>query len=373
LRALHVVNTLAGGGAERFVAALAAQLGSHVDRSAVMAIYPTSVPESVASAANLDVIEIDRRTRYDATFFGRMLARMRAWHPDVVHTHTHGGTYWGRLAAVTNRVPTIVRTEHHPCDTKRIRGTALADRFLNAATSAIVTFFDEQARFLAEYERFDPRKSKVIPNGIVHPPVALAADVARARQTLEIAGGTFAIFVVGSLYRPKNPTLAIEALSALDEATSNRVRMFFVGDGVDRPRIVSMVRERNLGERVTFLGFRSDVAALLPAADLLLVPSLTEGMPLALLEAMSAGIPVLSTPWRGVKDMLRGGELGTIAADFEPATLARCIDAIVHDGARIQTTSRKAALVVRNEYDIARAAARHCELYQSLIAQRRAA
>ncbi|HTV91351.1 MAG TPA: glycosyltransferase family 4 protein [Verrucomicrobiae bacterium] len=373
MRVLHVVNTLAGGGAERFVASLAPLLAGHVDRCGVMAIYATPVPDTVANARNLDVIEIGRRKRFDPAFLGRMLSKMRSWRPDVVHTHTHGGTYWGRLAALATGVPAIVRTEHHPCDTFRIPGTALADRALNAATSSIVTFFDEQARFLAAYERFDPRKNCVIPNGIAHAPPPGPADAARARDRLEIASQTYAIFVLGSLYRPKNPRLAVDALAHLDSSHRERVRLFFVGDGVSRLELQSLVRERKLGDRITFLGFRSDAVELLPAADLLLMPSLSEGMPLAVIEAMSARVPVLSTPWRGVNDMLHGGRLGAIAADFRPETIAQCMRAIMDDPDGARQTAQLAQTVARTEYDIARAAAQHGELYHSLRVNRSAA
>ncbi len=373
MRVLHVVNTLAGGGAERFVASLAPLLAGHVDRCGVMAIYATPIPDAVANARNLDVIEIGRRRRFDPAFLGRMLGRMRSWRPDVVHTHTHGGTYWGRLAALATGVPAIVRTEHHPCDTFRIPGTALADRALNAATSTIVTFFDEQASFLAAYERFNPQKNRVIPNGIVHAPAPGPADAARARHRLAIAPETYTIFVLGSLYRPKNPRLAIDALAHLDSSHRERVRLFFVGDGVSRAELESQAREHKLADRITFLGFRSDAVELLPAADLLLMPSLSEGMPLAVIEAMSASVPVLSTPWRGVNDMLRAGKLGAIAADFRPETIARCIRAIMDDPTGARQTAQLAQAVARREYDIARAAAAHAELYQSLRVSRRAA
>jgi glycosyltransferase involved in cell wall biosynthesis len=372
VRVLHVITRLSGGGAERFVTSLATKLADHVGRCGLMSIYAGVVPEALAASANVDVIDIGRRRRYDAAFPARMMIKMRAWRPDVVHVHMHGGTYWGRLAAVATGVRALVRTEHHPCDTRRLPGTALADRVLNSATSATVTFFEEQARFLADFEHLPARKCKVIPNGIEHRPLPLLDDATSARERLGVGRGTFAIFVLGSMYGPKNPGLAVEALAQLPSNSLRRAHLFFIGDGPDRSRLVAMVEQSNLVERVTFLGFRTDAAELLPAANLLLVPSLSEGMPLAMLEAMSTGVPALSTPWLGAHDMLRGGELGTIAHDFQPSTLAECIAKIMDDQNAAQEIARKAQGIVRSDYDIATTAARHAQLYELLICEGRA-
>ena len=368
MRVLHVITALSGGGAERFVASLTPALSEHLTRCGVLVVNPVAIPGPLAHAAKLDVLEINRRGRYDASFLGRMISAMRAWRPDVVHTHMFHGTYWGRVAALAAGAPAIVRTEHLPCDPQaRVRGTAFADRILNSATAAIVTFFPEQGRFLARYEHFAEAKLAIIPNGIVHAPAPTRAQALEARRGLRADADAFVIVVLGNLHRHKNQTLAIDAVAELDAAHRRRVRLYFLGDGIDRPKLMSHVNERALREHVVFLGFRNDVAQLLPAADLLLMPSLSEGMPLALLEAMSAGVPALSTPWRGVRDMLRGGELGTIADDFAPTTIARSIRAIMDDPERARQTARKAQAVARVDYDIARTAARHVRLYESLV------
>lgn len=371
MRVLHVVTRLTGGGAERFVASLTPQLARNVSRCGVLTVNPTAIPEAVASAPGLDVLEIRRRGRFDAPFLARMISQMRAWRPDVVHTHMFHGTYWGRLSAIVAGVPAIVRTEHLPCDPQaRVRGTAVADLALNTLTASVVTFFMEQGRFLAAYERFNERKLAIIPNGIAHEPVPTLAEIANARSRLDVSADTFAIFVLGNLFPHKNQALALETFAALDEATRTRARLFFLGDGIDRPHLESLARARGIAEAVTFLGFRSDATELLPGADLLLMPSRSEGMPLALLEAMSAGVPVVSTPWFGAKEMLRNGELGTIAKDFEPATLAGCVQSMMDDPDRARRVAKRTQAVVRADYDIAGTASRHCGLYESLLSQR---
>lgn len=367
MRVLHIITSLTGGGAERFVAQLAPQLAAHVARCGVMTVYPTTIPHDVA-ASSVDVLPISRKGRFEAAFLARMVSTIRAWRPDVVHTHMYSGTYWGRLTALLAGVPAIVRTEHLPCDVDdRVPGTALADRFLNANTTSIVTFFREQAEFLARYEKFDPSKIVVIPNGIKHGPPPSAMAIVEGRKRLGVEPGFFAIVVLGNLHRHKNQRLALEALAAMDPDRRRRSHLFFVGEGADRPALTALTRNLRLEDSVTFLGFRNDVLRLLPGADLALVPSISEGMPLAMIEEMSAGVPIVSSPWTGANEMLAHGERGLIASDWSAQALARSIERVFDQRGEFREKARAVQAHVRQEYDIDVTARRHIELYERLV------
>src|SRR5581483_7741638 len=100
MRVMHVLPTLTGGGAENFVASLTPHLNDRGMACSVMTIYPSETPREVSVLRAPEVLAIERSGRYDAGFFPRMIAAMRAWKPTVVHTHMHNGKYWGRLAAL---------------------------------------------------------------------------------------------------------------------------------------------------------------------------------------------------------------------------------------------------------------------------------
>jgi glycosyltransferase involved in cell wall biosynthesis len=372
MRVLHVLTTLSGGGAEGFVASLLPQLREQGLACGLMAVYSSDPPFDPA-AEGIDVLQIGRRTRYDPGFLPRMVARMRAWRPDVVHTHLHNGKYWGRLAALMAGVPAIVHTVHNPCDTYRITGGPIADRFLNAASAAVVTFSPEQGRFLCALERLDPAKLAIIPNGIHLEPPATADLRKQMRGALGLHAGEYAVFVVGTLYGPKNQRLAVEALNALSPQLRERVRLCIIGDGEDRAMLESLVAALGLRDRVAFFGRRSNVVQLLAAADLLLMPSLSEGMPLALLEAMSAGVPTVSTPWIGARDLLGNGAFGVLAGGFTPAAVATALAQAMQDPGRTRALAVRATERARTEYDIRITARRHHDLYDALLFSRKAA
>lgn len=372
IRVLHVLPTLAGGGAEGFVANLLPSLCNDGVQCGVMTIYPSTVPFSPEACSRIDVIDVRRRNRYEAGFFARMVAEMKAWRPDVVHTHMHNGKYWGRLAALLAGRPAIVHTAHNPCDPHRLIGEPMVDRLLNAATAAIITFSRAQRAFLCKLERIPPQKVVVIPNGIVHGPRATSASRASARLTLGL-NDEFAVFVVGTLYAPKNQRLAVEAIAALSAVTRSRIALCLIGDGVDQEAIRRRSIELGIADRVRMLGHRSDVRAMLHGADALLVPSLTEGMPLAVLEAMSAAVPVISTPWTGVHDLLEDGQLGAVAADWSPQSIAALLERTVAEPQLARALAMRAETRVRAEYDIGVTARRYHRLYASLLEEARVA
>jgi glycosyltransferase involved in cell wall biosynthesis len=372
MRVLHVITELTGGGAERLVAQLVPKIQDAGVTCAVMSVYPSAVPHEIASHG-IDVIQISRKGRYDAGFLPRMIGAMKSWKPHVVHTHLHNGNYWGRAAAIAAGVPTIVRTEHSPCDpSTRVPGSGIADRVLNKASSAVITFMEEQGRFLARFEGLDFNKIAIIPNGIVHGPIPTAASVVEGRKRLGIEPGVFAIVQLGNLHKVKNQRLALQTVAAIHPALRRRLRLLFVGDGADRPGLTQLMRELQLEEHVEFLGYRNDVSQLLPGADLVIMPSLKEGMPLALLEAMSAGVPVLTTPWIGARDLLQSGACGIVSEDWKPATLARGVEGVMQNYERARTVAQRAQTIVRLEYDIALTAQRHFDLYRRLCTRKAA-
>lgn len=360
LRALHVIPTLTGGGAENFVCALLQSFDPGVVEPAVMSVYPTEDPFSAESAArHVRVLPIARRGRYDPAFFPRMVANIRAFAPDIVHAHLHNGKYWGRLAALAANVPVILFTQHNPCGEKRIFCEALADAWINRLTGGIATFTEPQRAAIARSERVPIERVVTIPNGIALPPVPEQPLRERARSLLGVDSGELAILVVGRLIPQKNQILAVRALSAMDPAERARVRLIVAGGGEDFSAMRSLAETANVLDRVVLLGPRADARELMYGADVFYMPSLAEGMPLAMLEAMSIGVPVISTPWTGVAELLRDGSFGWILRDWEPLTSAQAFTAAISARDELARKAALACAYVRQQHDIRRIARLH--------------
>lgn len=330
-----------------------------------MPIYPTGVPDRLIRRG-VTILNVERRRRYDPGFLLRMMRGIRAFSPDVVHAHLHNGKYWGRLTALASRVPVVVFTEHSPHGEKRSAPEVLVDRLVNRATDGIITFTNRQRSMLARSEGIDPQKLRVIENGVVLPPLPEPAYRVRAREHLGLDAEDVALVVLGRLEPVKNVRLAVEAMGALAPAARGRVRLRVIGDGSQMGELRALAATLGVADRVRFMGHRDDAVRLLYGADVLFLPSLVEGMPLAGLEALSIGVPVISTPWPGAEELLAHGSFGVVLPSWNPADAADAIDRARERASEFRAMGERGRRFARERYDIRRTARAHERFYFEL-------
>jgi glycosyltransferase involved in cell wall biosynthesis len=367
IRVLHLIQHLHGYGAERQVRELLPHLQGDGIVAAAVSVYPSQLNESERQRLGFSAIEIGRKSRLDYTFLPRLIRAIRAFRPDILHAHTHSGKYWGRIAAWIAGVKVVVFTEHNPCDPRRSYVQRLADPLLHAKTTRIITFLGEQRKVLSAIDRTNPRKIVIIPNGIA--PSVLQPDARfRARNALDLSETELGVFLVGRLTLQKNQQLALRALALVPPALRKRIRLFIAGAGNDEVMLRGLSRSLEIEESVRFLGYRSDLPLLVHGADLLLMTSLFEGMPITLIEAMHAHIPILTTPWTGAAEMLGQGRYGFLASHWSPADVAEAlVYALNNERARAEIAERAYDYAVEALH-VARTAQAHRRLYRELTA-----
>jgi glycosyltransferase involved in cell wall biosynthesis len=364
IRVLHVGRAAQGYGAERVVVELLRRLATTDIDVGLLTLF--EAPVEARAALPFPLLHAGRKRPGDPFFLPRLIREMRHFAPDVVHTHTLAGKYWGRVAAVAARISCIVHTEHNPCDFRnRPALSRAADRLLNRASSKVITFFAEQSEALRAFEHLPASKLVVIPNGLVTSERE-PGDAQAVRQRLGIAADQFVVLLVGRMEFQKNHILALRAFASLSQATRSRMLMLFAGAGENEEMLRGMTHALDLAEHVRFLGYRNDVPEILAASDLLLMTSWFEGMPLALLEAMLAGVPIVSTPWIGARNMLGDGQFGFLTAGYEPAQVAAEIERAASHPALRRETAERARRRVQQEYDIDRMADAYRDLYVHL-------
>ncbi len=245
--------------------------------------------------------------------------------PDIVHTHTSKAGVVGRVAAILARVPIIIHTFHGhvfhdyfgPLKTKLF---IWIERCLARLTTKIVTISQAQLVELSDRYRIAPRdKFCVIPLGLDLAPYLTQ----RREQELQGAsrnGSEAVIGLVGRLVPVKNPEMAVRVLQRLmQKGESERpIRLMIVGDGELRLGLQEWVRKAGLEEKVIFTGWQRELASLYGKLDLVILTSLNEGTPVALLEAMAAGLPFVATRVGGVLDLTVGAEQVVCGSNGQP-------------------------------------------------------
>jgi glycosyltransferase involved in cell wall biosynthesis len=213
----------------------------------------------------------------------------------------------------------------------------------------------------------------VIPNGVDVARYGAAGTPAgdaareRVRAALGLSSGARLLIVVAKLFAQKGHRVLLDALRDVERAADDAVLL--VGEGPEREALERVAGELRL-PGVRFLGNRPDIPELLAASDLFVLPSLWEGLPMALLEAMAAGLPVVATDVAGSRQVVVDGESGILVPPGDAGALARAITRLAGDGAERARLGRGARSRVEREFSAARQAERHAEAYASVLARR---
>ena len=255
----------------------------------------------------------------DPRGLARLARLLRSWKPDILHSHMVHANLMARMLRLVAPVPVLVSTIHSIQDGGRTRilGYRLTDRLADCTTIVSETAA-ERYLTLGAVSR---ERLRVIPNGVdtgrFRP---LPEAGARLRRELGL-GDAFAWLAVGRFELAKDYPNMLAAFAAVVARRPDTV-LLLVGRGSLQPQTEELVESLGLRERVRFLGVRRDVPELMSAADGYVLSSAWEGMPVVLLEAGAAGIPIVATAVGGNREVVREEETGFVVPPRDPAALA---------------------------------------------------
>ena len=323
IRVLHVITNLGIGGAERLVISAANGLPPARFEQAICVLTERGPLAAEAEAAGVPVFCIGEfpGLRHPQAF-ARLVLTIRALRPTIVHTHLQSANLYGRFAARLARVPIVVATEHNVYTSKARRYVAI-ERWLARMTDALVAVSGEVRQFLSDQLGIAPSAIRLVPNGVaVRAPSPERVAALRARIGGE--GSGIALGTIASLTAKKGHEFLLRAVAQLRERGVS-CTLVLAGDGRERPRLEALTERLGLTGHVHFLGTVPHAADVLAAIDLFVLPSLVEGLPLALLEAMLVGTPVVATSVGGVPEVVKSGVNGVLV---QPANETELADAI---------------------------------------------
>lgn len=206
----------------------------------------------------------------------------------------------------------------------------------------------------------------VICNGVDVARYPHPVDRAVIRKQLGLDSGDLLLIVVATLKEQKGHAYLIEALRSLSPKYP-RLRAIFVGDGDLRRSLMRQIRQAHLERCIQMLGNRQDVAALLAASDLFVLPSLWEGLSVALLEAQASGLPVVATEVSGTRQVIVPGETGVIVAPGDSGALAEAIEQVITDPVKARKLGQAGRTRVQEDFTARKQADQHCALYRRLL------
>jgi glycosyltransferase involved in cell wall biosynthesis len=290
----------------------------------------------------------------------RIAELVRSRNAAVVHFHGYKAALHVALARRITRFESVVTLHGAPEYGGPLLGRLRSfvydrcHRFAVRATRAHVVFVSrELARKLAGTLGNSP--CEVIPNGID------PLTVTTLPRPAELSPSHFNVAVVGRLDAIKGVPFAIEALR--DPRLPPQVRLWIVGDGPQRDLLQQQVSASGLEGRVAFTGFRADAAAFVAHADLLLMPSLHEGLPYTMLEAIAAATPIAASNVGGLAETLQDGHTGFLYPVGDVAAIATKIAAVAADPALGERIGRRAQSELLSRFDAVLMARSYEEIY----------
>jgi len=294
-------------------------------------------------------------------------ALFRQYRPTVVHTHIIGLNYAYPLM-LRYRTPARVHTVHNLAQREvGVRVGAwvrmLAFRYHIGGVVPVAVADKVRATIQQLYGYPDP---PLIPNGIPTDEYAPNPDTrAQWRQAHGIEPRATGLTHIGRFAVQKNHALLVEAFAQV--RSDAPLYLLLVGGGELENAVREQVAALGLQERVRFLGVRADVADILRASDVFVLSSRWEGNPLSVMEAMAAGLPVVSTAVGGVPELVREGETGLLVPSEDAGALARALQALVDDPARRRAMGAAARQHAVAHFDIRHTVRGYEQLYETLL------
>ncbi|MGH7556106.1 MAG: glycosyltransferase, partial [Longimicrobiales bacterium] len=265
----------------------------------------------------------------------------------------------GLLAARFAGIPVVVATVQLFGAIPRTPTIAVLRRLHRPLVDRYIAVSAEIGRKLTGELGVPPRKVRVIPNGIEV--VRQSADGAALRASLRIGSSTSLVLTAARLEDQKGHRFLIDAAKEVPDAL-----FVFAGQGPARSELEALARRNGLAGRIRFLGWRGDMPALVSACDVFVLPSLYEGTPLALLEAMGAGKPVIATRIPGISEIVSHGQTGVLVEPADPVALASSIRSLLGNPAEGLRLGLAAEQIVKTRFNAASMTRDVVDLYEQL-------
>jgi len=373
VRVFHLIESLGRGGAEQLLLTTVRALNRDKVVSMVGCLYSPLDLQPQFEDAGVPVYPLALRGRLDwsrgVIGLARVLRRVRA---DVVHTHLFYANFYGRLAARLARCPAVVTTLHSADythqDTGRLtfRMRKTADRFTARYLTTMHIAVSEAVR--DDYRRHLGLTDIEVVHNYVDPRrygVPAPEERRATRAALGCSDEDYVLLTIGRLHWEKGQQFLVTAMKAIVQAVP-AARLVLVGDGPDDARLRELAAAQGVEDAVVFAGSQPDVRRLLGGADVFVLPSNLEGLPVALLEAMAAGLPVVATSVGGVPEILADGVNGRLVPARNPDAIAAAVIGVHAQSDRGRSMGRSGRLTIEGRFSTPVAMPRLETLYQRI-------
>jgi len=365
MKVLQIIETADPGGAESVLVALALGIRASDESIGVTLLEGWTSRTLRELGIPVEIMPLSRA--FDFGWALRFSKFLRERKIDVVHAHEFAASCYATLGAALTRVPVVCTIHGKNYWPNRYYRRAAFRRVIGAAHRFIAVSEDLRS-FTAGVLGVDAARIQVIGNGVDGSKYFRdAAGRAQVRRELGLADHDEVILAVGELSTVKGHETLIRAVAALARERP-LVRLLIAGEGGERTRLLELARELDFGGHLQLLGFRRDVPALLAAADVFAMPSFSEGMPLALIEAMAARTPIVASRVGGIPALVSHGKSGLLTEAGDPGLLADALGTLLANPLERQRYADQGHRAFLDHYSLQSMLDNYRAVYQSACA-----
>lgn len=352
-RVLHIIDSLDLGGAQEVVLNLAT-CGSNRFRHEVATMHGHGIYWDRLKQAGVKVHSLSPH-KFLPFYLASIPWRLIAARPHILHCHLIPSNIIAKPLGALLGVPVIINHDHTN-DTRRAESALLfaMDRFSNRFASHIVTVSASCRDFLITRECIPARNVTLVPNAIDlrrFTPGGLGCD--QARIGLGVPASARIVAGVGRLNPQKNFSLFLDIAAQLSTRFSD-LHFLLAGDGPEEKMLREKASALGISDRVTFSGYVADTRSVYLAADVLLMPSRFEGLPMTLLEAMAMGLPVVASQLDGIAEVIDDGSGGFLVPSDDTSLFVERTDALLRDSDLRARIAKNARAQIESRFSVER-------------------
>ena len=360
IRVLMLITDLELGGAPLYVRQLACVLDPSRFDIHVACLAPQGPVADDLVQNSIPTTCLGAKAPWDLRVLPRLARLIADFKPHILHCSLLHANVTGRIVGAFCQTPHIIATIHTAEQTKPWH--LIAENLSCRLSDLTVCVSNSVARHVRRFSHVPAARLRVIPNGIDWQRFSRARPLAPTKSPLNPEKTT--LIYIGRLDPIKNIDLLIRAAAHINE--SHPLQLMIVGDGPERRLLEHLTDKLRIKDCVIFTGFRRDTERCLKSADIFIIPSRTEGMSLATLEAMASGLPVVASRTAGLADMIDHQKTGLLVQPQNLSELQSAIETLITNPTLARKLARNAKKHIKQNFSLAPMINAYSNLYKSI-------
>lgn len=369
---LFIIMQMGMGGSERLIHNVVLKLDRRIFNPSIAWFFGDKILKEFQDL-NVPLYHVPKVKRIDFTTMEKLRRVIRENNIHIVNAHHFMSMVYAFYGCKIRNHAKLIYTEHSEWEIEKIpwKWKKIGGYLLNRA-DAVVGVNSAVSKQIKNKFKTDEAKNITIQNGVDLESFNNCHDKTSLKNKLGIANDEKVIGIVANLKKVKNHIFLLQAFNKLIH-DFNKVKLLLIGQGFEgdaentEKTLKKYVIEKNISERVLFLGYRSDIAELLNIIDIFCLTSLKEGLPISLIEAMAAGLPVIGTDVDGIRDVIIPQKNGFVISIDDVSGLKDALLMLLKNKPLCQMMGEESKSLAANAYSLDRCSAQYQELFMSMM------